>query len=156
MRRTFPTSATLCSAFIGTRRLASGPAGEVALAVKAAIARGETQSILIFDDATGGGVDFDLRGSPQDILARLAGAEDIAREDEAAPRGRGRPKLGVVAREVTFMWAIVGNLPGYEEAARALYVRDKDRFFAQSEAWPKDLRDHARSLAAQAFDDVMQ
>jgi uncharacterized protein len=201
MPQAYPSSSTLCTAFVGARRLASGTAGEVALAVKAAIERGENQSILIFEDATGVGVDFDLRGSPQAILARLAGAVETGDDEEAQPRGRGRPKLGVVAREVTllprhwdwlnaqpggasvalrklveaarksdaahenrsaaqraadrFMSATVGNHPGYEEAARALYARDKDRFYAQSDAWPKDLRDHARGLAAPAFDEVM-
>ena len=35
--------------------------------------------------------------------------------------------------------------------ARALFAGDRSRFEAQTEAWPCDVRDHARSLAADAF-----
>ncbi|MDA9421933.1 MULTISPECIES: DUF2239 family protein [Bradyrhizobium] len=92
------------TAFAGQRRLASGTAGEVALAVKR-----ETQPldqpIIIFDDGTGRSVDFDLRGNDHEVLARLAKLTPPAEtvEAPAEPRGRGRPKLGVVAREVTLL-----------------------------------------------------
>ena len=42
---------------------------------------------------------------------------------------------------------MVGNQPGFEEANRALYARDRERFMAESEGWPQDLRKHARMLA---------
>jgi hypothetical protein len=45
------------------------------------------------------------------------------------------------------MAAMAGDLPGYEEASRALYAGDRIRFEAETAAWPGDLRDHARSLA---------
>ena len=81
------------TAFDGTRRIATGPLDEVALAVKAAVDRGAAGPLLTFDDATGRVVDLDLRGSDAEIADRLA----------EAPRGRGRPKLGVTAREVTLL-----------------------------------------------------
>ncbi|MGH6859636.1 MAG: DUF2239 family protein, partial [Phyllobacterium sp.] len=84
-----------CTAFQGLRKLRTGTAAEVALAVKRAGAADETAAILIFDDATGRQVEFDLRGSDAQILARL----DAAGGDE--PRKPGRPRLGVTAREVT-------------------------------------------------------
>jgi uncharacterized protein len=96
------------TAFEGERRLASGPLPEVALAVKAT-ARPVSNPILIFSDATGRAVDLDLRGEAAEIVARHAPAE------EAAPRGRGRPKLGVVAREVTLLprhWEWLNTQPG--------------------------------------------
>ncbi|MCW1840268.1 DUF2239 family protein [Prosthecomicrobium hirschii] len=46
-----------------------------------------------------------------------------------------------------FMTAMAGDLPGYEEASRALYAGDHARFVAETEAWPADIRDHARRLA---------
>jgi uncharacterized protein len=178
-----------CTAFRGERRLAAGAAWEVALAVKAALAEEGSLPVHVFEDATGRAVDLDLRGSDAEILARLRPAE--------APRAAGRPRLGVVAREVTllprhwewlaaqpggasvtlrrlvdaaraagddraairraqeaadrFMAAMLGDAPGYEEAARALYAGDGARFRALSEPWPEALRDHARALAAAAF-----
>lgn len=187
-----------CTAFAGERRLASGTSLEVALAVAAALRANPHQSILAFGDVTGRQVDFDLRGSDADIAARLA---PPATDEGPARKGAGRPKLGVVAREVTllprhwewlgeqpggasvtlrklvdaarkgqgadagvaasrakaaadrFMSTMLGNQPGYEEASRALYAGDRDRFEALSQAWPADLRDHARKLAAPAFGD---
>lgn len=182
-----------CTAFAGERRLVAGTPVQVALAVAAALREDAGQSILVFDDLSGRQVDFDLRGSDADIAARLAPA--VA--DDGQARKAGRPKLGVVAREVTllprhwewlgdqpggasvtlrklvdaarkgagvdlaagrakaaadrFMSTMLGNQPGYEEASRALYGGDQERFLALSEAWPADLRDHARQLAAQAF-----
>lgn len=62
--------------------------------------------VLIFDDATGRSIDVDTRGSDEEIAARL-GASALggsSRRDVSEPpasRGRGRPKLGVVPREVT-------------------------------------------------------
>src|SRR5258708_39704235 len=94
------------TAFEGERLLVSGPLAEVALVVKRA-ARRAAGPIAIFSDATGRAIDLDLRGSDDEIVARLppitspgpAAFEQTSRE----PRGRGRPKLGVVAREVTLL-----------------------------------------------------
>src|ERR1700733_496652 len=84
------------TAFEGQRRLVSGPLHEVALAVKRAEQRA-TESVAIFSDATGRAIDLDLRGSDDEIVARLPPGP--AAPEAAPPRGRGRPKLGVVARE---------------------------------------------------------
>lgn len=98
-----------CTAFQGLRRIASGPLPEVALAVKAAQDGDPSAPLLTFDDATGRVIDLDLRGTPEAVAARFAPA------GEAAPRGRGRPRLGVVAREVTLLprhWEWLGAQPG--------------------------------------------
>jgi uncharacterized protein len=109
------------TAFMGLQRLAAGPLAEVALAVMDVSRRPAAPPIIIFDDATGHPVDLDLRGTERDILARLPQpAADAATDDDddaaaAAPRGRGRPKLGVVAREVTLLprhWEWLGAQPG--------------------------------------------
>ncbi|WP_342241489.1 DUF2239 family protein, partial [Inquilinus sp. OTU3971] len=73
--------------------------------------------------------------------------------EEARRAGEGRDRLRQ-AQEAAyrFMAAMAGDRPGFEEAARALFAPDRDRFAALTEAWPADIRDHARRLAAAAFD----
>jgi len=108
------------TAFQDTTRLASGPLPAVALAVKAVLAADPRAALLVFDDVTGKVVDLDLRGSDAEIVARLApqpGTSPTAPETGGAeaPRGRGRPKLGVVAREVTLLprhWDWLALQPG--------------------------------------------
>ena len=128
------------TAFAGQRRLASGTAGDVALAVKRAT-QPLDQPIIIFDDGTGRSIDFDLRGDDREVLARLAQLMPPAETAEAPsePRGRGRPKLGVVAREVTLLprhWEWLNARPGgasvalrklVEEARRASGDKDRER-----------------------------
>ena len=116
-----------CTAFQGTRRIARGPLIDVALAVKAAMdGSPASTAFLTFDDATGRVVDLDLRGSTADIVGRLTESARAADHrdrpadrpdagDGSATRGRGRPKLGVVAREVTLLprhWAWLAQQPG--------------------------------------------
>ncbi len=126
--------------FEGHRRLTSGTLPEVALAVKR---RGRPDApIIIFNDSTGRSLDLDLRGSDDEIVARLPHAEPATVSPEAPstePRGRGRPKLGVVAREVTLLprhWEWLGAQPGgasvalrklVDEARRASGDRDRSR-----------------------------
>jgi hypothetical protein len=85
---------TSCTAFAGDREIASGGPRDVVAFVKAAAEAGET--VLVFDDADGRPVEFDLRGDLDAVLARLPGPVE-------EKRGRGRPKLGVTAREVTLL-----------------------------------------------------
>jgi hypothetical protein len=202
------------TAFTGASLLSAGPLIEVAMAVKNAGQTDEQESILVFDDHTGGVIDLDLRGSKADIIDRLMQrvAESGASQNaDASPpnsnsnsnpdtqtssvqqRGRGRPKLGVVAREVTllprhwewlaaqsggasvtlrrlveeakrgdggrrqrrnaqeaayqFMSAMAGDLPGFEEASRALFADDPERFASHSTQWPRDIVKYAQKLA---------
>ncbi|MCK1650669.1 DUF2239 family protein [Bradyrhizobium sp. 149] len=129
------------TAFQGQRRLVSGPAGEVALIVKRMAERPD-ETIIIFEDATGRSIDFDLRGGDREVLARLAKLIPPPVEETAAPsepRGRGRPRLGVVAREVTLLprhWEWLNTQPGgasvalrklVEEARRASGDKDRER-----------------------------
>ena len=80
----------------------------IALAIKALTQRGtDHDPILAFDDATGRLADFDLRGSNEDIAQRLILADEQlgtrSNAKAASPRAPGRPKLGVVAREITLL-----------------------------------------------------
>jgi hypothetical protein len=90
--------------------LASGTLDQVALAAKKAVDRGTQQPVLIYNDSTGRAIDIDSRGSDAEILARLTHPAPSAQ-----PRGPGRPKLGVVAREVTLLprhWQWLASQPG--------------------------------------------
>jgi hypothetical protein len=168
------------TAFQDLRKICSGGAEEVARILKNR-PQGE---ILVFEDGTGRQIDFlDAGGKP----------EQIAEGQAIEPRGRGRPRLGVIAKEVTllprhwdwlnlqpggasvalrklveearrtsgahdrirsaqesayrFMSAVAGNLPGFEESARALFAYDRRRFSEMIAAWPDDVRDYAVRLA---------
>ena len=193
-----------CTAFEGCRCVASGDLPEVARKVKQVVDRNEQAAVLVFDDATGEPVELDLRGSAEDVLRRLertAQAEDPPL-DPVPRRGPGRPRLGVVGREVTllprhwdwlnrqpggasvalrrlveearrreegrdvarrvqeatyrFMTALAGDLPGYEEAIRALFAGDPERFQEQIASWPADVRGHAGRLSTGAFPDPVR
>jgi hypothetical protein len=187
-------------AFDGDRCVAAGELRTVARAAKETLDQRKEAAVLVFDSSSGP-VEIDFRGSVDDVLARLPNPDGaVATEDIAqpAPRGPGRPKLGVVAREITllprhwewlaqqsggasvalrrlvdearrahkdkdrvrqareaayrFIAAMGENKPHCEEVARALFAGDAERFQAWTAAWPADVRDHARRLAATAFE----
>jgi len=190
---TGPGSEPTLTAFAGFRRIASGPRAEVISRLREIQARagqGAKPDAFVFDDSTGDRLDLDLRDEGQAPNAP-------APADEPGARGVGRPKLGVVAREVTllprhwdwlsrqpggasvalrrlveearhvhagrdtaraareaayrFMSAIAGNLPGFEESARALFAGDREHFEARIADWPEDLVAHVNKLAAAAW-----
>lgn len=85
-----------CTAFEGTDTIGSGTLPEVAKLVKQVLDRGERAPVLIFDDQTSELIEVDFRGTPEDVMRRLPGSPE-------APRGPGRPNLGVVAREITLL-----------------------------------------------------
>ena len=122
------------TAFIGQQRLASGPLAEVAIAVMNASRNPDAPPIIIFADATGQPIDLDLRGTERDVVARLPqpapDSEAATEEASSEPRGRGRPKLGVVAREVTLLprhWEWLGAQPGGASVALRKLVEEARR-----------------------------
>ena len=182
------------TAFAGYNLIASGDVQTMLRATKPRMDAASNETILIFDDKTGRQIDFDFRGTIDDVIARLASHPmfaDKTTEDEGN-RGPGRPKLGVVSREVTllprhwdwlekqqggmsaalrrlvdqarkqdagaeksravreaagnFMWAIAGNLPGFEEASRALYAGNDEKLAELIGDWPTDIRKHLLGL----------
>ena len=93
-------------AFDGDRRIGAGSLRDVAGAARAALDRDHLASILIFESGSSALVDVDLRGSVEDVLSRIPPAPAQPVDEDAAvtvPRGPGRPKLGVVAREITLL-----------------------------------------------------
>src|SRR5258706_14580402 len=132
------------TAFMGHQRLASGPLADVAVAVLKASGGSAAEPIVIFDGTNGRPIDLNLRGTEREVVERLprpAPDVETLAEDLVAPepRGRGRPKLGVIAREVTLLprhWEWLGVQPGgasvalrklVEEARRASGDRDRSR-----------------------------
>ena len=188
-----------CTAFEGDRCIASGDLVQVVKKAKELIDREEAVSVLIFDDFTSELIEVDFRGTINDALKRLEKAPANGKSatapnsDRTGSRGPGRPKLGVVSREVTllprhwdwlnsqpggasvalrklveearrvnsgrdkvrhsqeatyrFMSAMAGNLPGFEEAARALFAGGRKRFDDLVASWPVDIRNHVRKLS---------
>lgn len=161
--------------FEGDRVAFTGPAGEVGRWVRDALRADPGRVFLVVNDTDGRVVDIDLR-----------------EEASQPPRGRGRPKLGVSAREVTLlprhwewlaaqpggasvtlrrlveearrsdaaaahaardaayraMTTLAGDRAGYEDAVRALYAGDAERFRELTGTWPPDIRDFVRRVAA--------
>jgi len=114
---------------------------EVVLAIKNAVDAGTSEPILVFDDATGRALDFDLRGGTADVIARLLQSfatkasdrspdADVPEEIQSGVRGRGRPKLGVIGREVTLLprhWEWLATQPGGASVALRKLVDDARR-----------------------------
>lgn len=88
--------------FEGAARLSQGDRAQASKAAQSALDAGRGQPVLMFDSETGRVVDLDPR--PEETVI-----------EEAAPAKRGRPKLGVVAREVTLLprhWDWLAQQPG--------------------------------------------
>jgi hypothetical protein len=107
------------TAFIGDHRVASGDPVEVVHAAKAELDRGADPHVRLFDDRTGRRLDLDFAGDPAVVADRAewlrASLIDQTDATSPEPRGRGRPKLGVVAREVTLLprhWAWLASQRG--------------------------------------------
>jgi hypothetical protein len=165
------------TAFHRDKIVVRGSRAEVAAGLRGLSAPERASDLLIFDDQTGRQVDLDLRA-------------DASSAGEAEKRSRGRPRLGVTAREVTLLprhWDWLAQQPGgasavlrrlvqsamksgpderagkdaayhflnvmagdrvnFEEAMRALYADDKERFELLASEWPGAVLAHARNLA---------
>ncbi|WP_336141793.1 DUF2239 family protein [Acinetobacter sp. 102] len=172
------TQITTYTAFSGSTFIATGQPTELAIKIK--LTPKTTENILIFNDQTGRQVDLDLSGSEQEIHQRYSEPEPTKKV--------GRPKLGVISREITlqkkhwdwldqqsssasavirklidkelndptsesnimlakqstdrFMSAMLGNMPNYEEATRALYQGDQANFLKMIQDYPKDIKNY--------------
>jgi uncharacterized protein len=134
---------TFFTAFEGRKRIASGALADVAAKVKDAMESETVQPVLIYDDATGRLIDIDTRKfeTPQPTETV---EEPSAAEGQQENRGRGRPRLGVVAREVTLLprhWEWLATQPGGASVALRKLVDearrtsgDRDRLRAAQEA----------------------
>ena len=110
-----------CTAFVGKRLVSTGGLLEVALKAQEAANRDRFAQVVIFDDVTSQVIEVDLRGTPDELSRRIAETASTAAQPnepvpaDGEPRRPGRPKLGVVAREVTLLprhWEWLANQPG--------------------------------------------
>lgn len=177
-----------CIAFAGTDLLAKGELVDVVRAVKTALDGGCERSIALLDAATSRPVEINFTGTEEEVMQRIP---------RAPLRSAGRPKLGVVPREVTllprhwewlsaqpggasvalrklvelasrdaraadtmreardaayrFMHELMGDAAGFEEASRALFAGDGERFRRLIAEWPEGVRRHLLELAEPAF-----
>lgn len=190
-------------AFAAHQRVGQGLPRDVAVSVKGYVDRYPNTSVLVLDAHTSQPVELDLRGTLATVLGRLpapthtAAAPEADSSTDTTARGPGRPKLGVVAREVTllprhwewlgaqpggasvalrkiveqtlrsqaqkdqkraaqesayrFMHAVAGDLPGFEEASRALFAGQLERLQNEVASWPPDVREHLLALAGPAM-----
>ena len=110
-----------CIAFAGTELLAKGPLIDVVKAAKAALDAGTDRSIAVLDLATSRPVDINFTGTEEEVLQRIP---------RAPPRTAGRPKLGVVPREVTLLprhWDWLASQPGGASVALRKLVEHASR-----------------------------
>ncbi|QDQ28981.1 DUF2239 family protein [Chitinimonas arctica] len=147
---TLPSS-TVCIAFSGNKRIAQGSVAEVARTLKCEIDHQPDQTLLVFNALTSEPIELDLQGSLATVQARYqaeAGTSDGAAADEApaeAPRSAGRPKLGVVPREVTLLprhWEWLSGQPGGASVALRKLVEQALRSAAAADR-ARQLRDAA-------------
>ncbi len=194
--------------FAGPAKIARGSLTDIAKKIKTKYPDSQRNDFLIFNDSTGQQIDINLRGSLATVLKRLEGEHltetaneqisDVTSSPDEARSGPGRPKLGVVAREVTllprhwewlsqqpggasvtlrklvedakkknshkdsarrsqeaahkFMTAMAGDLIGFEEALRALYAGQGEKFKDLIKPWPKDIRLYTIELAKLALE----
>lgn len=148
MREEVPSG---CTAFEGCRRVASGDLASVIVSIKEVLDRDESAAVLIFDDSTSRPIEIDTRGTVEEVLQRIAaqphrGAAVVesVHPEPVERRGPGRPRLGVVAREITLLprhWEWLGSQPGgasvalrrlVEEARRINAGRDRVRLAQES------------------------
>src|SRR6266542_30643 len=111
------TERTQCTAFAGSKRIAAGDLPHVARQAKLAFDRDRWAQVLIFDDVTSEPIEVDFRGTADDVVRRLAASSTNPVEEPEAVDARrpGRPRLGVVAREVTLLprhWEWLSAQPG--------------------------------------------
>ena len=125
-----------CTAFAGPGRIASGELRHVALKAKQAFDAGKP--VQVFEDASGRVVELPLELPAGDLLKRLAdpAASAVPAAGKPPPRGPGRPKLGVVAREVTLLprhWDWLAAQPGGASVALRRLVEDARKVAADGD-----------------------
>lgn len=184
--------------FLGATRITQGARGDVIRTLLSQTQGEDVPPYLVFRVKDGQRVDINLASAAEAANPQRTRAPvPAAGAPVGSQKARGRPRLGVVGREVTlfprhwewldrqrggasaalrriidadrklhadedqvrqaqdathrFMYAMAGNLAGFEEAMRALYAGDKVSFAHQIRSWPDDIRDTTLDFARDAF-----
>lgn len=114
------------TAFDGFNLISTGAIEDVALGVRKHLKSNKDSAILIFSDSSGKQMDLDLSGSEKDVLERLKIFKNL--ELGVVSTGPGRPKLGVVAREISLLpshWEWLSNQPGGSSSTIRSLIEEK-------------------------------
>jgi uncharacterized protein len=111
---------------------ASGPLPKVGRELRSAVTGDENEPVLVFNDRTGELIEVDLRGTADEVEERLKRVGQVEPPVAADPqkRGPGRPKLGVIPREVTLLpaqWDWLDQQPGGASAALRRLIYEAKR-----------------------------
>ena len=119
----------LYSSFTGYRHIASGPLRTVLKETKTFYDSTQTpdernashhpENLLFFHHGDGRQLDFDLSGSLEDVLSRIQTREPSPVDETPDKPGKGRPRLGVVSKEVTLLprhWEWLSRQPASASA----------------------------------------
>lgn len=125
-------------AFVAQRCIAEGPPEVVVAQLKPLIDREPLQTYRVLDATSSQVLELDWRGTLSEVLARLPGAPAAIEPGASGegPRGPGRPRLGVVAREVTLLprhWDWLAAQPGGASVALRKVVEKALRENAQTD-----------------------
>jgi hypothetical protein len=172
-------SAGGCSAFADGARVAAGSLAEVVSALRARDL--DPRRVLVFDDRSGEAIrlnsDADIAAAlapppparppssaPVELTVRVLPRHAAWLDEQPGGRSAAIRRLLETARRddagaaerakqaaYRFISMLAGDFPGYEDACRALFAGDGERFAGAAAGWPDDIFDYARELAAPAF-----
>jgi uncharacterized protein len=163
------------TAFLAGRQIASGERDEVTRSINEQLSEHDG-AVLVFEDRTGRISDLENReaaprsaGRPKlGVQAREVtllprhwewlseqpgGASAVLRRLVEEARRKGRTERECQDAAYRFMQAACGDMPGYEEALRALYSARDDDFLAFVDQWPEDVGRYIRKLLASREDE---
>jgi len=113
---------TNMTVFMGQQVLVNGSTEDVLKVLKSRYELQDYSPVLVFEDATGNQMDFDLRGSMEEVLLRAG---------QSSSRSRGRPSLGVASREISLFprhWEWLESQPrGVSATLRLLVEQERKR-----------------------------
>ncbi|WAC23953.1 DUF2239 family protein [Blastomonas sp. SL216] len=149
------------TAFLGGKQIASGSSDDVVRAIRDSLHLHDG-ALLVFDDETGRVTDLDYRAVAQQgagrprlgvkarevtllprhwewLSGQPGGASAALRRLVDAERSKGQSEHQRRDAVYRFMQAACGDMPGYEEALRALYAARREDFLAAINPWPADM-----------------
>lgn len=140
------------TAFQNHKRVAKGPLEEIALKLKRKYEEDKTATFLIFDDQSGRTLEFlDFSGTNEQVLQRI---QVYLPREESKSTGPGRPKLGVVAREVSLLprhWEWLAQQPGGASVTLRKLVEEKAK---SGQASVRELQEAAYRFLSVAAGDL--
>lgn len=113
------------TAFDGSKIISQGTLAHIALSLKQKTREQKTATLLVFSDLTGRQIDIDLSGTDKQVLDRL---KVYSPQELQANTGAGRPKLGVMPREISLLpnhWEWLLNQDGGSSAVIRNLIDEK-------------------------------